>query len=262
MTTGTIPRSSKASSRRLWPIPLLLTLPVFAAPSLLGGRPTTGPEASALIRDVLTRPLSESAVPGALLPAKLLLLAVAVLGLVGIRQTPRIVLAYYSGVLILVALFQNAADLGIRGFAFLTGNAVSQLAVALICLVGLRRVGADAGPLHSSRLWVLPFMLLAWAYPYAVVTGSVQPSTSLVNGAGLTYCMITPVVAGVMLVRPQGFPRVVAVAVASLGVVFGLLNMLTWFVLSSESRWMGVLHVPLLVISVVLLITAWRAHDA
>lgn len=34
--------------------------------------------------------------------------------------------------------------------------------------------------------------------------------------------------------------------------------MVTWFVINPESCWMGILHVPLMVIAAFLAITTWR----
>lgn len=52
--------------------------------------------------------------------------------------------------------------------------------------------------LRPGRLWLLAPMLLALLMPYALEQGTVTPSlaSALWNEAGVTYCMITPVVLG------------------------------------------------------------------
>ena len=41
-------------------------------------------------------------------------------------------------------------------------------------------------------------------------------------------------------------------------VVFGLLNLTTWWIAHPENWWMGVLHVPLFVVSLALAVTSAR----
>ncbi len=248
--------AAPASPRRLWPW-LLLVVPLLTLPPVVGGRPVSGPGVAQVIRQVLAAPWSEAA-PALLPVAKLALLAVAVAGLLGRPWSARVVLGGTAAALVTVAALQNAATLP-QGFAFLPGNAVAQVTVAAACLVALVRVGPGTAPLKRGRLWVAPLLLLAWAYPYEVVAGVVRPGLGnlLTSGSGVTYCMLTPVLAGVMVLRPAAYPLTARVAVGVLGVLFGLTNAVTWFVLAPESWWMGVLHLPLLVVCGVLTVTTW-----
>lgn len=132
--------------------------------------------------------------------------------------------------------------------------------VAVVCVLGLRHTTA-AAPLRRERLWLVPFMLWAWLYPFALDAGTVVPGGwggVLANGAGLTYCTITPVIAGTMALRPAAYGRTTRAVVGWLGSIYGLLNMMTWFVITPASWWMGLLRVPLLVIAVFLTTTSWR----
>ncbi len=225
---------------------------------MLGGAIVGSQQITGLIQSVLMQPWSESVT--ALLPvAKLALLAVGVVGVVGIGPYPKIVLGYYATILAIMAVFQNTATLP-DGVAIIVGNMVAQLAVAAVCILGLRRTAA-AAPLRHERLWLLPLMLWAWLYPFTVDAGTVVAggwTGVLTNGAGVTYCMVTPIVAGTMALRSAAYGRTTRAAVGWLGIIFGLLNMMTWFVMETASWWMGVLHVPLLVVCAVLTITSWR----
>lgn len=78
------------------------------------------------------------------------------------------------------------------------------------------------------------------------------------SGAGVTFCIITAVIAGSMFIRPDAIPAWLRVAFGSAGKFYGLLNLLTWFVLAPQSWWMGLLHIPLFTISLALAITSWR----
>lgn len=250
--------STRSRRRPVWLIPGLALVAVMGVPAVLDGRAVVGQDTPALIREVLANPLV-CAIPALLPAAKLLMVVVAALAVLGVPHAAHLLVAYYAAVLVIVGVFQNTADLGGRGFAFLAGNAVAQFALAAACLVSLRSMRAETVPLRAGRAWVLPLGLLAAVFPYATAGGHAVPGLdgALTNGAGVTYCMVTAVVAAAMFLRPDAFPAWLRVAVGTLGALFGVLNAVTWFVLAPQSWWMGVLHLPLLLCSTVLLATSW-----
>jgi hypothetical protein len=72
----------------------------------------------------------------------------------------------------------------------------------------------------------------------------------MANDAGLTFCMMTPVVLAVLtLFHPTVNPAVLRVS-SFVGMLLGAVNMIVWFGLESWGWWMGVLHIPLVVISI------------
>lgn len=250
---------AKAVRRPVWLFPVLAVALVMTIPPVVGGQIVSGADATSLIQQVLAAPLAYSR--PALLPfAKLLLVLVGAAAVVGTPFSPRILVAYYAAVLVVTGLFQNMAYLD-GSLAILTGNLVTQLALAAACLVALRPTAKAPATLRPGRLWVVPLQALAAAFPYGTVDGHVVPGLSgaLTNGAGVTFCMVTAVVAGAMFVRPDAYPAWLRVAVGSTGTLYGLLNMLTWFVLSPVSWWMGVLHLPLLICSLALTMSSWAA---
>lgn len=245
-----------------WVLPLALLLITFGAPSMRGGAVVGSEQVTELIQSVLMQPWSES-VPILMPVAKLALLGVAVIGVTGKGPYAKVVLGYYAAILAVMAVFQNTATLP-DGVAIIVGNLLAQLVVVAVCLLGLRHT-SDTASLRRDRLWVLPLMLWAWLYPFALQGPTVVPggwTEVLVNGAGVTYCMVTPVIAGTMALRPAAYSRTTRAIVGWLGLIFGLLNLLTWFVVKPASWWMGVVHVPLLVITAVLTITSWREPRA
>lgn len=241
-----------------WVLPLVLLLVILGTPPVQGGAIADPQQITGLIQSVLTQPWSES-VPALLPLAKVALLAVAILGVVGIGTYPKVVLGYYAAILAMMAILQNTATLT-GGITIILGNMVAELTVAVVCALGLRHTATPAS-LRRERLWLLPLMLWAWLYPFALDGGTVVPggwSGVLTNSAGVTYCMVTPVIAGTMALRPKAYDKTTRAIVGWLGLLFGLLNMVTWFVINPDSWWMGILHLPLLVISTFLTITSWR----
>ena len=72
----------------------------------------------------------------------------------------------------------------------------------------------------------------------------------LSNEAGLTCCMMTPVVLAVLtLFHPTVNLAVLRVS-SFMGMLLGAVNMIVWFFVQPWGWWMGVMHIPLVVISV------------
>ncbi|MDO5712685.1 MAG: hypothetical protein Q4P32_13245, partial [Micrococcales bacterium] len=211
------PTTAARARRTGWVLPVLLLVVIFGVPSVQGGAIVDTQQITQVIGSVLRQPWAES-VPALLPAAKLALLAVAIAGVAGIGPYPKVVLGYYAAILAIIAPFQNTATLP-GGVTILVGNAVAQLLVALVCLLGMRRTPAAAS-LRADRLWLLPLMLWAWLYPFALAAGNVVPggwTGILSNGAGVTYCMVTPVIAGTMALRPGAYGRTTRATVGWLG---------------------------------------------
>ena len=102
------------------------------------------------------------------------------------------------------------------------------------------------------RYWVVPLALLAFWYPLDLRTArpDFNPVYAFTNIAGAAFCMMTPVyVALLTLYWPK--VNIAALRVTSLvGFIIGLYNMNLNFIMRPSTLWWnGVLHIPLLVIS-------------
>lgn len=99
------------------------------------------------------------------------------------------------------------------------------------------------------RYWVVPPALIAFWAPNNLQGFNLF--ALFANGAGMAFCMMTPVYIGLLSLY---FPRVniVTLRVTSLvGVIIGLYNMFMNFAISPATRWWnGTLHIPLLIISI------------
>jgi len=210
-------------------------------------------ETSAVIRAVLEQPVIDALTPLVVL-AKYALLAVALACLLRPALLGRLGWGYYAVVLVVIAFGQNMAVTERYGFAWLVGNTLIQLVVAAFAAADAwsRRTRASPEQLRRGRLWVLAPAALAWLFPYVVVGEDVHAGlklAALVNEAGLTYCMVTPVVLALMILYADGVHAPTLSVAAWAGLLFGVTNVATWFVLAPASWWMGVLHLPLLVLS-------------
>lgn len=232
-----------------WWLKLLILLALAIPPFVAGGLDPR--DTSEVVPAVLAHPvLNDLAVLVVL--AKYALLAVAVACLVRPALLGPLGWGYYAATLLLLAFGQNMAVTERFGFVWLVGNTVIQLVAFAAVDVRGRRTRATAAQLRRGRSWVLAPAALAWLFPFIVRGEDVRPgvpATALVNEAGLTYCMVTPVVLALMILYADGVHPPTLSVTAWVGLLFGVLNAVTWFVLAPASWWMGVLHLPLLVLS-------------
>lgn len=218
---------------------------------------------SSVIAAVLSHPLIISV--DWLLPlTKIALLLATIIPFSYKRNSARIFLGYYAVILLIVGFFQNMAITKDYGFVWMIGNTVIQLVVMSFCIYDVikRKTVFNPDLINKSRLWIGTLMLLAFLMPYAVTdSNTITPALPLTifhNEAGVTYCMITPVIIGVLLLFSKGVHKPTLSIISFVGLMFGILNMFTWFISQNQSWWMGVLHLPLLILSFYGLIVAYK----
>jgi len=204
-----------------------------------------------------------------LLPVfKLALLAAVLLPAIGpVKLMGRVTIGYYAFILLVVGIFQNMAHTADYGFVFLIGNTLVQFIVLAVCAHDFAKGKTiiDRKNINANRIWIIPLMLLAFFMPYSAdCLCNVYPAITLqvfYNEAGVTYCMITPVVIGMMLLYSDSVDKGTLSVISYAGFIFGVMNMITWFGINRDSWWMGVLHLPLLIISAYGLLVAYREKN-
>jgi hypothetical protein len=175
-------------------------------------------------------------------------------------RVTRIFNAYVAVTILLFALFQNSAMTVEFGFAIMLGNVLVYLLVAAAwfweAVVKLNSFTPRPRPFW--QYWVVPVAFLAFWFP--LNTKTLGPDFSLVqlgtNSAGLTTCMMLPVYLAVLsLYYPSVNPIVLRIT-ALAGIITGLLNVMQWFI-STSHPWIGILHIPLLTISIYALVLSF-----
>jgi hypothetical protein len=206
-----------------------------------------------LISQVLSAPLINTF--PVLMPLAKVIPAVLIVGLWVFGNKLRRAFNIYVALLYLaLALLQTSAFTDTYGLVVITGNLALILIVSLFwgweAVAEKNNFSVINHPLW--KWWVAPLAVVSFLAP--VDTSTMTPNFNLVslltNEAGLTYCMMTPVVLAVLvLYHPEANPAVLRIS-SFVGILFGAVNMVVWFVVESWGWWMGVLHLPLVIISV------------
>lgn len=236
---------------------LLFFLPAYAA------EPFNPQETPRLVIEVLSHALVYSA-PFVFPVFKLVPLAMIVLVVVRPQQFTRAFYAWAALNLLLCAIFQDMAYTPTYGFAVLIGNLVVYTILSLLFgWVALR----TQEPLQFEKLswwryWVVPLALLAFWFPANTSLASPAPDFSLarlfLNEAGLTLCMMLPVYLAVLtLASPSADSTLLRVA-GFMGAITGLLNVTEFFLNASYGWWLGIVHMPLLFISIYAVVLGMR----
>jgi hypothetical protein len=206
-----------------------------------------------LVGQVLANPLIYTY--PVLMPIAKLIMAGLIAGVLLFGNKLRRAFAVYVALLyIAMAIFQTSAITDTYGLAVITGNLVL---VLLVGLVWAWEASVERNDFATRRRpwwawWVAPVAALALLAP--VDASTMGPDFSLIgmlsNEAGLTFCMMTPVVLAVLALFYPTVNLVVLRVTSFVGLLLGAVNMIVWFVVEPWGWWMGVMHIPLVVISV------------
>jgi hypothetical protein len=156
---------------------------------------------------------------------------------------------------VLFALGQNIAVTEKYGVSICTVNLIMFPVVAGFWAWEAIVLQNDLSPakLPIWRYWVVPLALLAFLAPGKPLAGmpDFSPAYLFTNGAGVAFCMMTPVYVG-LLTLYWSKVNIATLRVTSLvGLIIGLYNMHNNFIISPSTQWWnGILHIPLFSISV------------
>ena len=166
------------------------------------------------------------------------------------------IFSVYAGVMyVLFAFLQSIAFTEEFGFAVVTVNLLMFLMVSITWFwdAVAARNNFEEPQFDRSRVWVIPFALVAFWYPINVDTMILDfnPVLFLTNGACLAFCMMTPVFLSILILFYPHINIATLRVTSSIGVVISFYNILTNFVMFPELLfWNGILHIPLTIISI------------
>jgi hypothetical protein len=170
------------------------------------------------------------------------------------NKVTRVFSIYVAITYVLFAIVQNIAITDEYGLAIVTGNIVMFLVVAGFWIWEAKACKNEFMPIKRPvwRYWVVPLAFLAFWYPLNPDTmrPDFSPLYLLTSGAGLTFCMMTPVYLAILTLY---YPKVNIATMrvtALVGIIIAIYNVLLNFFIEPDLLWWnGVLHIPLLCIS-------------
>ena len=179
------------------------------------------------------------------------------------NQIGRIFSLYGGITYILFAFLQSIAITDKYGFGIVTGNFILMILVAIFWFweASVNKNNLTPQKLPIIRYWIVPLAFLAFWYP--VNLESMKPDFNLsylfTNPAGLAFCTMTPVYLGILTLY---YPKVniATLRVTSLlGIIIGFWNIVVNFLIKPDILWWnGVLHLPLVFISIYAFILSLR----
>lgn len=179
------------------------------------------------------------------------------------NRISRIFSIYAALTYVLVAVLQSFGVSETYGFGIVLNNFIMFLLVAAFwaweAIIQVNDYSSRKIPLW--KYWVVPLAFLAFWYPVNTNTWlpDFNPIHFFSNVAGLTFCMMTPVFLALLtLFHPK--VNLATLRVNSLiGIIIGLYNVSVNFVINpTEFWWNGVLHIPLLSISLYAFVLCYR----
>jgi hypothetical protein len=205
-----------------------------------------------LIRQVLSNPLIYTY--PLLMPIAKAIPVVLIGGLLVLGNRMRRAFNLYVALLYLaLAIFQTIAITERYGLAVITGNLALVLVVAFAWMWEVVVEKNDFSPRRRRwwQWWVVPVGAMALLAPVdaGTMTADFGLLQMLSNEAGLTCCMMTPVILAVLILFYPTVNAVVLRVSSFMGLLLGAVNMIVWFVVEPWGWWMGIMHIPLLVIS-------------
>jgi hypothetical protein len=212
-------------------------------------------------QDVIINLMMRAGAPYAALAPVLHVATLLLAALVFFRpaKTGRLVAGYMGLNYLIIVVTEAMGQTAKYGFVVHTGGLAADVILGVTWLV----VAIQNGLTPSFRRLAIPeygLLLLAvlafWA-PYTMVGTSIQPRFDpllLLTSPdyGMTFCLTTPVFLFALILF---YPSVNSFAyriTAFNGLLYGLFNLTHWF--SADRRWMGFLHLPLLILSLYALI--------
>jgi len=169
------------------------------------------------------------------------------------RKIGRVADAYFGILFLFFAFGQHIAVTENYGLAVITGN------LAMILIVGLFWIW-EVFTLQNEyvfhrlpfwRYWVIPFSVLAFWFPVnADLSPNFSPMLLLTSSFGVAFCPTAPIVIAILtLIYPKVNKPLLRIT-SFVGLLIGLFNAMSLFVMPGYTLWMLFLHIPLILISI------------
>lgn len=167
-------------------------------------------------------------------------------------RVARIVDAFFAILFLFIAFSNHIAVTETYGLAVVAGNLIPILIVGLLWIWEVYRPQNNYvfERLPAWRYWVLPFAFLAfWSPIDAQLNPDFNPLLLLNSSFGVMYCPTTPVIIALLTLIYPRVNTIVLRATSFVGLIVGLFNLMSYFIMPGYTLWNLVLHTPLIFIS-------------
>jgi hypothetical protein len=164
----------------------------------------------------------------------------------------RIVDAFFAILIFFIAFSNHIAVTDTYGLAIVTGNLIPILIVGLFWAWEVYKPQNKYvfEKLPTWRYWVLPFAFLAfWSPINAQLNPDFNPLLLLTSSFGVMYCPTTPVIIALLTLIYPMVNRHVLRTTSFVGLIIGLFNAMSYFIMPGYTLWNLILHTPLIFIS-------------
>ena len=160
--------------------------------------------------------------------------------------------AYFGVLFLFVAFGNHIAMTENYGLVVITGNLVMILIVGLCWMWEVFRPRNEYvfQRLPVWRYWVLPFAILAFWFPTNTdLSPNLSPLLLLTSSFGVMFCPTAPVVIAILtLIYPRVNLYLLRIT-SFVGLLIGLFNAMSFFMMPGYTLWNLILHTPLISIS-------------
>jgi hypothetical protein len=152
-----------------------------------------------------------------------------------------------------VIVFQNMSNNTSHGFTVLIGNIIVQSIIVGLFAWEIKKHQNDFSKSTISPINIITIILAFLAFWMPAQNGSMyfHIKDIFFNEAGFTFCMIIPIIIASLLMYYKTVNLTLLTFISFIGIYYGLLNQITWFILNPVYWWMGILHLPLLINSLI-----------
>jgi len=164
----------------------------------------------------------------------------------------RVADAFFGILFVFFAFSNHIAVTENYGLVVLTGNLVPIFIVGLFWMWEVYKPRNEYvfQRLPAWRYWVLPFVFLAfWSPINAELNPDFNPLLLLTSSFGVMYCPTTPLIIAILtLIYPRVNMLVLRIT-SFVGLMIGLFNAISFFIMPGYTLWNLILHTPLIFIS-------------
>jgi MFS family permease len=164
----------------------------------------------------------------------------------------RVADGFFAILFLFIAFSNHIAVTDTYGLAVVTGNLVPILIVGLFWVWEVYKPQNDYvfEKLPAWRYWVLPFAFLAFWFPINTqLNPDFNPLLLLNSSFGVMYCPTTPVIIALLTLIYPRVNKYVLTTTSFVGLIMGLFNTMSYFIMPGYTLWNLVLHTPLISIA-------------